>query len=192
MWTPTILRESFHGPREIALRSELFNDRYIFLVGDITENVAIEFVAQLMHLKKTTEPINIVLDTNGGVVSAGLLIYDALQECKNEINIYCVEKAASMGAVILAGGQKGRRYIAPHATTMIHEPLVRNSIGGSASNIQRTSESILTTKSILNEILARHTGKSEEEINDAVSYDNFMNAEEAIAFGLCDAIAMPF
>ena len=100
--------------------------------------------------------------------------------------------AVSMGAVILAGGQKGRRYILPHSKVMIHEPLISRGMGGSATTIKKTAESILETKAITNGILAKHTGKTVEEIDEATSFDNFMNAEEAIAFGLCDEIKSPF
>ena len=107
-----------------------------------------------------------------------------------EINIICAGMAASMAAIILAGGQKGYRYILPHSKVMIHEPLLSSGLGGSATSIKNISDSILETREIVNSILAKHTGKSLSEVNKATSFDNYMNAEEAIAFGLCDAITM--
>jgi ATP-dependent Clp protease protease subunit len=102
--------------------------------------------------------------------------------------MYCIGMAASMGAVILAGGQKGRRFILPHSQCMIHEPLISGGVGGAATSIKKTAESILEIKSIINGILAKHTGKTVEEIDEATSFDNYLNAEESVAFGLCDEI----
>jgi ATP-dependent Clp protease protease subunit len=116
------------------------------------------------------------------------MIYDAIQGCDRVIHMICTGMAASMAAVILAGGQKGQRYILRHSQVMIHEPLIANGVGGSATSIKNISESILETRRIINSILAKHTDKTIEEINEATGFDNLMNAEQAIAFGLCDAI----
>jgi ATP-dependent Clp protease protease subunit len=132
--------------------------------------------------------INLYINSGGGEVNAGLMLYDVLQDIKTPINTYCIGMAASMAAVILAGGQKGRRFILPHSKTMIHEPLIAGGAGGSASSIKNIADSILETRSICNSILAKHTGKSIEEIDNATSFDNYMNAEESVAFGLCDSI----
>ena len=102
--------------------------------------------------------------------------------------MYCTGMASSMGAVILAGGQKGRRFILPHSKVMIHEPLISGGMGGSATSIKRTADSILETKAITNGILAKHTGKTVKEIDKATAFDNFMNAKEAVEFGICDEI----
>ena len=134
------------------------------------------------------EPVNIYINSPGGEVNAGLMIYDAIQGSKLEINMICTGLAASMAAVLLAGGQRGSRYILRHSKVMIHEPLLANGVGGSATSIRKISESIIETREMINEILAKHTGKTVEEINDATSFDNYMRAEEAIAFGLCDRI----
>ena len=102
--------------------------------------------------------------------------------------MYCIGMAASMGAVILAGGQKGRRYILPHSKIKIHEPLIQGGLGGSATSIKKTADSIIETKAITNGILAKHTGKTVEEIDEATAFDNFMNAKQAVEFGICDEI----
>ena len=146
-------------------------------------------LSQLKFLaEESEEEINLYINSGGGEVTAGLLIYDVLQQLKVPVNMYCTGIAASMAAVIFAGGQKGRRYILPHSKTMIHEPLISGGVGGSASSIKNISDSILETRKLLNGILVKHTGKSLKEVNKATAFDNYMNAEESIAFGLCDAV----
>lgn len=189
-WTPAIEEESCNGTREVALRTKHFTNGKLFLTGEVTEEMANNFVSELLYLVEKGEPVDIYINSPGGSVNAGLVIYDVLQACvdKLEINMYCIGMAASMGAVILAGGQKGRRFILPHSKVMIHEPLIAGGMGGSATSIKKTADSILETKAITNGILAKHTGKSIEEIDEATSFDNFMNANEAIEFGICDEV----
>ena len=189
-WTPAIEEESCNGNREISLRTKHFTKGKLFLTGEVTEELANNFVSEFLYLVEKGEPVDIYINSPGGSVNAGLVIYDVIQSCadKIEINMYCTGMAASMGAVILAGGQKGRRFILPHSEVMIHEPLIAGGMGGSATSIKRKADSILETKAITNGILALHTGKSVEEIDEATSYDNFMNAKEAVAFGICDEI----
>ncbi len=189
-WNPSFLEESCDGMREISLKTRHFTNRKLFLTGEITEETANDFVSQILYLAQSDEPVDIFINSRGGSVNAGLVIYDAIQSCEGRIpiNLYCIGMAASMAAVILAGGQKGRRFILPHSKCMIHEPLISGGMSGSATTIKKTAESILETKAITNGILAKHTGKSIEEIDEATDFDNFMNAEEAIAFGLCDEI----
>ena len=187
-WTPATLEESYQGLREVSLQTKHFTNRKLFLTGEVTEQMSNDFVSELLYLAQSPEPIDIYINSPGGSVNAGLVIYDCIQACKVPINMYCIGTAASMGAVILAGGQKGRRFILPHSKVMIHEPLISGGMGGSATTIKRTAESILETKAITNGILAKHTGKTEEEIDEATSFDNFMNAEEALAFGIVDEI----
>ena len=189
-WTPAIEEESCNGNREISLRTKHFTNVKLFLTGEVTEEMANHFVSEFLYLVEKGEPVDIYINSPGGSVNAGLVIYDVIQSCadKIEINMYCTGMAASMGAVILAGGQKGRRFILPHSEVMIHEPLIAGGMGGSATSIKRKADSILETKAITNGILALHTGKSVEEIDEATSYDNFMNAKEAVAFGICDEI----
>ncbi len=189
-WSPSILEESSQGIREVSLKTKHFTNRKLFLTGEVTDEMANSFVSELLFLAQSNEPIDIYINSPGGLVEAGLVIYDVIQACNKKvpINMYCIGLAASMGAVILAGGQKGRRFILPHSKCMIHEPLIAGGMGGSATSIKKTAESILETKAITNGILAKHTGKSIEEIDKATSFDNFLNAEEAVKFGLCDEV----
>ena len=190
MWNPTIEEESCNGIREISLLSKHLTNGKLFLNGPVTEDMANSFVMELLYLADKGDPVDIFINSPGGTISDGLVIYDLIQACeeKLEINMYCTGMAASMGAIILAGGQKGRRFILPHSKVMIHEPLISGGMGGSASSIKKTADSILETKKIVNTILAKHTGKKIKEIDKATAFDNFMNAEEAVRFGICDEI----
>lgn len=193
-WAPSIQEETCNGLHEVQLLTKHLSNRKLFLTGEVTEEMANDFVSKMIFLSQSDEPVDIYINSPGGSVNAGLVIYDVIQDCEGKIpiNIYCVGMAASMGAVILAGGQKGRRFILPHSKVMIHEPLIAGGMGGSATSIKKTAESILETKAITNGILAKHTGKTVEEIDEATSFDNFMNATEAIDFGLCDEISRIF
>lgn len=185
----TIVKSS-HGITLVPVTSKLLTERKIFIEDEITSASACDIVRSLMLLVKEdpNKPIDIYINSPGGRVDAGLMIYDTLKGMKTEVNLHCIGMAASMAAVILAGGKKGHRYILPHSKTMIHEPLISGGVGGSATSIQRTAESIMETKRLTVELLAKDTGKKEKEIETAVSFDNYMNAEESIAFGLCDSI----
>lgn len=188
-WKPSIEVESVHGTREVCLETRHLMNRTIFLAGEITSESADAFLSEYLFLEgESAEPITIYIHSNGGEVNAGLMIYDIIQSSSLEINMICIGMAASMAAIILAGGQPGRRYILPHSKVMIHEPLLTNGVGGSATSIKNISESILETRRIANGILAEHTGKSIEEIDEATSFDNYMSADKAIEFGLCDKI----
>lgn len=188
-WFPSIEIESAHGTREVSLTTHHLMGRVIFLTGEINAEMANDFLSQYLYLERESEePITIYVNSGGGEVNAGLMIYDIIQASKLKINMICTGMAASMAAVLLAGGQKGRRFILPHSKMMIHEPLIANGVGGSATSIRHISESILETKHITNSLLAKHTGKSEREIDRATAFDNYMNAEEAVKFGLCDNI----
>ena len=189
LWTPSIEVESVNGTREVSLTTRHLMNRNVFLQGTIDSDMANQFLSQLLYLEQELEePVTIYINSPGGEVNAGLVIYDAIQGSNLEINMICTGMAASMAAILLAGGQKGNRYILEHSKVMIHEPLLVNGVGGSATSIKNISESILETRKIVNGILAEHTGKSIEEINEATSFDNYMNAKEAIEFGICDAI----
>lgn len=187
-WIPAIEVESAHGTREVSLTTRHLMNRTIFLNGSIDSDMANDFLSELLYLEESDEPVTLYIDSPGGEVNAGLMIYDAIRGSGLTINMVCTGMAASMAAIIFAGGQKGRRYILPHSKVMIHEPLISNGVGGSATSIKNISDSILETRSILNGILSKHTGKSAKEINKATSFDNTMNAEDAIKFGLCDSI----
>ncbi len=192
-WHPTVEVESSDGIREEIVTTRFFSNRKLFLTGELTEEMANDVVAEMLYLAQTDEPVDIYINTPEGSVNAGMVIYDLIRACedRNEINMYCVGIAASMGAVILAGDRKdiGLSF---HITLMIHEALIAGGMSGSASTIKKTAESILETKSITNGLLAKHTGNTLKQIDKATSIDNFMNAEEAIKFGLCDAIKIPF
>ena len=189
LWTPSMEVESVNGTREVSLTTRHLMNRNVFLQGTIDSDMANQFLSQLLYLEQESEePVTIYINSPGGEVNAGLVIYDAIQGSNLEINMICTGMAASMAAILLAGGQKGNRYILEHSKVMIHEPLLANGVGGSATSIKNISESILETRKIVNGILAEHTGKSIEEINEATSFDNYMNAKEAIEFGICDAI----
>ena len=185
----TIIKSS-NGISLAPIESRLLSDRKIFIEGEITAASACEFMRAIMLLVKedADKPIDIYINSPGGEVNAGLLIYDNLKGVKTEINLHCIGMAASMAAIILAGGKKGHRFILRHSRTMIHEPLISGGVGGSASSIKRTAESIMETKRISVELLASDTGKTRKEVEAAISFDNYMNAEESIAFGLCDDI----
>lgn len=185
----TIIKSS-NGISLAPIESRLLSDRKIFIEGEITAASACEFVRAIMLLVKedADKPIDIYINSPGGEVNAGLMIYDTLKGVKTEINLHCIGMAASMAAIILAGGKKGHRFILRHSRTMIHEPLITGGVGGSATSIKRTAESIMETKRISVELLASDTGKTRNEVEAAISFDNYMNAEESIAFGLCDDI----
>lgn len=193
MWIPSFESESAQGVREVSVQTRLLSKRNIFLNGEIDSEMANSILMQLLYLTgENDEPINIFINSPGGEVTSGLMIYDAISEIKSPINMYCTGMAASMAAVILAGGQKGRRFILPHSKTMIHEPLISHGVGGSASSIKSISESILETRDITNGILAKHTGKTIEEINEVTAHDYYMNAKESVEFGICDEIKTNF
>lgn len=188
-WIPAIEVESAHGTREVSLVTHNFMDRKIFLNGEINNDMANDFLLQFLYLEKEeNEPVTIYINSPGGSVDAGLMIYDTIQGSNLTINMVCTGMAASMAAIILAGGQKGRRYILPNSKVMIHEPLISNGVGGSATSIKNISDSILETRKKVNGIIAKHTGKSIKEVNKATSFDNYMNATEAIEFGICDKV----
>lgn len=189
-WVPSVLEDCYGGKRELNLQTHHFTNRKLFLTGCVDDEMANQFVSEFLYLLQSDEPIDIYINSPGGSVNSGLVIYDIIQSCEGKVpvNMYCTGIAASMAAVILAGGQKGRRYILPHSKCMIHEPLMAGGAGGSATSIQKTAESIMETKAIINGILAKHTGKNVEEIDESTAFDNYMNAEDAVAFGLCDEV----
>ena len=186
---PALEKESSNGIQQVSLITDAFTNRRLFLFGEIDQNLVFSFTMQMLSLMEDEQSeINIYINSPGGEVNSGLAIYDLIQSCKAPINMYCIGMAATMGALIFAGGQKGRRFILPHSKVMFHERLIPNGVGGSASSIKSTADSILQTRELLNGILAKHLGKTLEEINKATDHDNFMTAEEAIEFGLCDEL----
>ena len=189
---PIIETEGYQGSKEIRLDARFLKEKRLFLFGEINPDSAVELIQKLIFLENdpSAERIKLYINSPGGEITSGLLIYDVLQAMTKEVDLYCLGMAASMAAVILASGKKGHRHILPHSRTMIHEPLIGSSIRGSATSIQHLSESIMDTKRLVNELLARHAGKTQEEIDLATSYDNYMNAEESVIFGICDDISI--
>ena len=185
----TVVKSS-NGITLVPDEAQLFTSRKVFIEGEINSASACEFVRKIMLLTEDdpNAGIDIYIDSPGGEVSAGLMIYDVIKGLSVEVRLFCIDRAASMAAIILAGGQKGRRCILPHSKVMIHEPLIAGGMGGSATSIRRTAESIMETKRITVELLAADTGKTDREVEEAISFDNYMNAEEAVAFGICDGI----
>lgn len=171
-----VTREDFKGSKDVNILTHLFTGGTIYLTGEINQQKAIEFSMAMSVLSEDKKKVKIIVNSPGGEVNAGLMIYDIIQSYPGDIDMYC------------AGGRKGRRFILPHSKVMIHEPLIAGGMGGSATTIEKTAQSILSTKAMLSEILAKHTGKTVDEINEATLFDNYMNADEAVAFGICDSI----
>ena len=185
---PTVLEQTSRGERSYDIYSRLLKERIIFLSGEVTDDSASLIVAQLLFLESEdpSKDIQLYIDSPGGSVSAGLAIYDTMNYIKCDVATTCIGMAASMGAFLLAAGEKGKRYALPNAEVMIHQPL--GGARGQATEIQIAAEHILKTRDRLNRILAERTGKSIEEIAAATERDNFLSAQEALEFGLIDSI----
>ncbi len=187
-----VLEETAGGFMQVDIRTLSLEHGCLIISGEINDVLEQEMLLILHICAKRGKSLTIYINSPGGSVSAGLAIQDALEAYPYSYDIICCGLAASMAAVLLAGGRKGHRFIMPHSKVMIHEPLIAGGLGGSATSIQRTAESIMETKRILSEMLSKFTGKSIKEIEKNIAYDNFFTAEEAIKFGLCDAIATGF
>lgn len=188
MLVPTVIEKSHEGERAFDLFSRLLKDRIIFMHTQVEANMASLIVGQLLFLENEDPKRDITLYINspGGHVTAGLGIYDTMQYVKPDVSTVVMGMAASMGAVILTGGAKGKRFALPNAEVMIHQPL--GGTEGQATDIAIHAEHILKTKSVLNKILAHHTGQKLKKIEDDTERDNFMSAEQAKAYGLIDKI----
>ncbi len=185
---PTVVDKTPEGERAYDIYSRLLEDRIIFLGSAIDAQVANTVVAQLLFLEKVDAQKDITLYVNspGGHVTAGLAIYDAMQLVKPDISVVCVGLAASMGSIILCGGAKGKRFCLPHSEVMIHQPL--GGAEGQASDIQIAAKHIKKTGDVLYGILAKHSGKTIEQIEKDCDRDNYMTAKEAVEYGLVDAV----
>lgn len=185
---PMVVDQTNHGERSYDIYSRLLKDRIIFLGEEVNDVTASLVVAQLLYLaaEDPDKDINLYINSPGGSVTAGMAIYDTMQYIRPDVSTICIGMAASMGAFLLAGGAKGKRYALPNAEVMIHQP--SGGARGQATDIQIHAENILRTKKKLNEILAANTGKSFDEIALDTERDNFMTAEEAKEYGLIDAV----
>jgi len=178
-----------NGYSLVPIESKLLEERKIFIEGNIDDDAACDFSQKIMLLNiiDSEKPIDVFVTSCGGEINAGMQMYDAIQGSVAPIRMFCKGKAYSMGAVLVACGNYGR-YILPHSRMMIHQPLVSGDIHGNCSSIKSISDSLLETKNRINELLAKHTGKTIEEIEEASGYDHYFSAEESVEFGLCDEI----
>ena len=185
---PMVVEQTGRGERSYDIYSRLLEDRIIFLTGEIDDNVADLVVAQLIYLegKDSTKDISLYINSPGGSVTAGMAIYDTMKYIKCDVSTICLGMAASMGAFLLAGGTKGKRFALPHSTIMIHQP--SGGAQGQATEIQIVADHIAQTKRTLNEILAENTGQPYEVVEKDTDRDNYMTAEEAKAYGLIDGV----
>lgn len=190
LWNPTIVEDTFAGRSRIDLQTKLFSERKLFICGDITDELADDFVKDFLFLTQSDKPVYIYINSPGGSVDSGLVIYDVIQGCRDKLPIYtfCTGMAGSMAAVLFTSGEKGKRYILPHSRVMLHEPFSGCTFGTSVTSARKMADSMFETKKTINTILSRHTGRTMEEIDEATSFDNFMTAKEAVDFGLCDEI----
>jgi len=185
---PIVVEQTARGERSYDIYSRLLKERVVFAVGPVEDYMANVIVAQLLFLESENPDKDIALYINspGGSVSAGLAIYDTMQFIKPDVSTICIGMAASMGAVLLAGGAKGKRFMLPNSRAMIHQP--SGGYQGQASDIHIQAQEILKIRERLNEILARHTGQTVEKIKLDSERDNFMSPTEAVAYGLVDKL----
>ncbi len=188
MLVPIVVEQTGRGERSYDIYSRLLQDRIIILGSPIDDNVASVVVAQLLFLQAqdAQKDISIYINSPGGVVTAGLAIYDTMQFISCDVATYCIGQAASMAAVLLAAGAKGKRFSLPNSRIMIHQPL--GGAEGQATDISIQAQEILRIKANLNSMLASHCGRSVEEVTRDTDRDNFMSAEEAKAYGLIDEV----
>ena len=187
-YVPMVVEQSGRGERAYDIYSRLLKDRIIFLGGPIDDNVANVVIAQLLFLESEDpdKGIHLYINSPGGVVTAGLAIYDTMQYIKPDVSTICIGQAASMGSVLLAAGAKGKRYALPYSRIMIHQPL--GGAQGQSTDIQIQAREILRIREILTDILKQHTGQSVEQLMADTERDNFMSAVEAKEYGLIDEV----
>ncbi len=185
---PTVIEKSHDGERAYDIYSRLLKDRIIFLGTEIDDVVANLVIAQMLFLESQdkSKDIKLYVNSPGGSVTAGLAIYDAMQYVKPDVSTICVGMAASMGAVLLAAGAKGKRFVLPNSEVMIHQVL--GGVQGQATDIKIHAERILKIKDQLNEILSKHTGKNKADVERDTERDYFLEAKEAVAYGLVDKV----
>jgi len=185
---PIVVEQTARGERAYDIYSRLLKDRLIFVVGPIDDYMANIVVAQMLFLESENpeKDISLYINSPGGVVTSGLAIYDTMQFVKPDVSTICTGQAASMGAVLLAGGTKGKRYCLPHARMMIHQPL--GGFQGQAADMEIHAREMLGVRDRLNKILAKHTGQNVDKIKQDTDRDNFMDYDEAIKYGLIDKV----
>ena len=185
---PMVIEQTARGERAYDIYSRLLKERVVFIVGPVEDYMANVVVAQLLFLESENpdKDIHLYINSPGGSVSAGLAIYDTMQFIKNDVSTMCIGQVASMGAVLLAGGAKGKRYCLPHSRVMIHQPL--GGFQGQASDIDIHAREILLVRERLNNILSHHTGQPMEQIEQDTDRDRFMSAEQARDYGLIDEV----
>ena len=188
MYVPIVVEQSERGERSYDIYSRLLKDRIIFLGGPIDDNVANAVIAQMLFLEAEDpdKDIHLYINSPGGVVTAGMAIYDTMQYIKPDVSTICVGSAASMGAVLLTAGAKGKRYALPHARVMIHQPL--GGVQGQASEIEIHAREILRMREELNGILASRSGQDIEVVARDTDRDNFMSAQDAVEYGLIEEV----
>ena len=186
MSTSTLIKTN-SGITQVSLEAKFFSKRCININGEITDESAVDFTDKILELNlESNEPITVLINSIGGEINSGLLIYDAIVGLKAPVRMICRGKAYSMGAVLLACA--GKRYMLPNSELMLHQPMLGGRVSGNASSIKSISDSMLETKKKINSLLAKHTGKTEEEIDKATDFDHYFSPDEAIAFNLCDEI----
>lgn len=185
---PMVVEQTSRGERSYDIYSRLLKERLIFAVGQVEDNMANLIVAQLLFLESENpdKDIHLYINSPGGSVTAGMAIYDTMQFIKPNVSTICIGQAASMGAVLLAGGEKGKRFALPHSRAMIHQPL--GGFQGQASDIEIHAKEILYIRERLNKILADHTGQPMDRIQQDTDRDNFMSAADAKEYGLIDEV----
>ncbi len=185
---PIVVEQTARGERAYDIYSRLLKERLIFVVGPIDDFMANIVVAQMLYLESENpeKDIHLYINSPGGVVTAGLAIYDTMQFVKPDVSTICTGQAASMGAILLAGGTKGKRYCLPHARMMIHQPL--GGFQGQAADMEIHAREMLQVRDRLNKILAKHTGQDVAKIKHDTDRDNFMDWDEAVSYGLIDRV----
>ena len=185
---PVVVEQSARGERSYDIYSRLLQERVVFMVGPVDDYSANVIVAQLLFLESENpdKDIHFYINSPGGSVTAGLAIYDTMQFIKCDVSTMCIGQAASMGALLLTGGQKGKRYCLPHARMMIHQPL--GGVQGQASDIEIHAKEILQVRDRLNKIMSEHTGQPLEKIEVDTDRDNFMSGSESVEYGLIDKV----
>jgi ATP-dependent Clp protease protease subunit len=185
---PIVVEQTSRGERSYDIYSRLLKERVVFVVGPVDDYMANVVVAQLLFLESENPDKDVALYINspGGVVSAGLAIYDTMQFIKPDVSTICIGQAASMGAILLTGGARGKRYALPHSRIMIHQPL--GGFQGQAADMEIHAKEMLETRDRLNKILAHHTGQSVDKVKKDTDRDNFMDGADAIAYGLIDGM----